>query len=129
MAEVGFTNNLEGSGIFRSVLSSHLFTGSYHSSDAHHFDKSVVSNLRHRGFGGTDDNILAIYRPIRDYTHTTIDSANYNMGAFEGEYLPALIGFMCTAWDTLQKKQCTDENDKEVCLRVIVEALKFVGAL
>lgn len=130
VAEVRSTENLEGSGIFRSVLSNHLFTGSSHyASDAHHFDKSIVSNLQHRGFVGTYDNILDIYRPIDEYTHTTMDSANYTMGAFETEYLPALIGFMCTAWDTLQKKQCTDESDKEVCLRVIVEALKFAGAI
>lgn len=129
VAEVGFTDNLDGSGIIRSVLSDHLFTGRHGRSDAHHFDRSVVSNLRHRGFGGTESDILAIYGPIWDYTHTTMDSANYNMGAFEGEYLPALIGFMCTAWHTLQQKQCTDRNDMEVCLRVIVDALKFVGAM
>jgi hypothetical protein len=131
VAEVGFTDNLEGSGIFRSVLTNHLFTGppTIGGSDAHHFDKSVVSNLRYRGFGDNESDILAIYRPIYDYTHTTIDSANYNMGAFEGDYLPTLIGFMCTEWQTLQQKQCTDRNDKEVCLRVIVEALKFAGAL
>ena len=132
VAEVGSTDNLEGSGIFRSVLSNHLFTGNRRfagGSDAHHFDKSVVSNLQLRGFGGSGSDILDIYRPIRDYTHTAIDSANYNMGAFEGEYLPALIGFMCTAWHILQQKQCTDRNDIEVCLRVIVDALKFVGAL
>jgi hypothetical protein len=128
VAEVGFTDNLKDSRIFRSPLSNHLFTGHHDRSDAHHFDQSVVSNLRYRGFGGTERDILAIYRQISDYTHTTIDAANYNMGAFEGEYLPTLIGFMCTVWDALQQKQCTERRDKEVCLRVIVDALKFVGA-
>ena len=134
VAEVGFTVNLKGSGIFRSVLSDHLFTddqrsiASWGGSGAHQLDRSIVTNLQFRGFGGIGSDILDIYRPIRDYTHTAIDSANYNMGAFEGEYLPALIGFMCTAWHILQQKQCTDRNDREVCLRVIVDALKFAGA-
>ena len=36
--------------------------------------------------------------------------------------------FTTIDWHTLQGKQCTYRTDMEVCLRVIVDALRFVGA-
>ena len=57
-----------------------------------------------------------------------MESANYTMGKFEHEYIPMLIGLMCDTWPTLQEKHCTDGRDLEVCLRVIVDALRFAGA-
>ena len=125
LAEVGHGGRY---GIFQSVLTRHLLTERLTTSNAHGFDQSVVENVQCRGYGGSAADLLAVYRPVSDYRQTTIDSANYNLGAFEHEYVPTLIGFMCNTWHTLQGKQCTDRSDMEVCLRVIVQAVKFVGA-
>jgi hypothetical protein len=43
------------------------------------------------------------------------------LGAFEHEYVRAL--------NTLGRKHCSDPGNREVCLRVIVDALKFAGAV
>ena len=116
---------MKGSGIFRSVLSNHLFSQRRYQSNRHHVDASIVANLRHRGFGGTEADILEIYRPIRDYIDSVVDSANFDMANFELEYLPTLIRLMCIEWHNLQLKQCTDRNDIAVCLRVIMDSLKL----
>jgi hypothetical protein len=127
VAEVGYTENLEGSGIFESIQTRHLFNARHGQSDAHKFDKSIHANLSIRGYGGLADDPLNIYKPLRDYVHTTIDSASYNMGAYEAEYLPALVLFMCDSWHALQERECADRNDIELCLQVIVKALEFVN--
>ncbi|HEY2819027.1 MAG TPA: hypothetical protein VGK44_18050 [Casimicrobiaceae bacterium] len=129
LAEVNYADAFEGSGVARSILTRHLFDGVHGRSDAHHFDQSVVENLRCRGYSGSSTDILEIYRPIRDHHQTTVDSANYTMGAFESEYFPTLVGFMCNSWHMLRQKDCTDRDDRELCLRIIVDALKSFGVL
>lgn len=90
-------------------------------------EEFIVANLVFRGYGGTADQLLDIYRPIFDYTHGAIDSASYTLGAYETEYIPELIRFMCNAWHALQQKGCALSEDLEICLSTIVRALKFVN--
>jgi len=85
----------------------------------------VQENVTFRGYPGDPAALEAIYRPIFDYVASAKDSAGYNMGAYEHEYVPELITFMCNAWHLLGQKQCAVATDRELCLKVITKALTF----
>ena len=78
-----------------------------------------------RGYPGDPAALDAVYKPIFDYVTSAKDSAGYNMGAYEHEYLPELVAFMCNAWYLLQQKQCAVATDRDLCLKVITKALTF----
>lgn len=127
MAEISSAATVGESSLVRSVLTSPLFTPSSRPGRGHQSDEAIVANLKFRGFGGSTEQLLQIYKPVREYCFSAIDSAGYTLGAYDEEYVPELVGFMCNAWRILHQKQCTDPVDRELCLRVIVTALKFVN--
>lgn len=89
----------------------------------------IVRNLVYRGFGGASEEAVAIFEPIFDYCHTAIDSASYTLGAYEAEYIPNLVRFMCNTWYEFQQKGCSCEEDVELCLYSVVNSLKFINGL
>jgi hypothetical protein len=85
----------------------------------------VRDNVTFRGYPGDPAALDAVYRPIFDYVTSAKDSAGYNLGAYEHEYLPELVAFMCNSWYLLQQKQCAVATDRDLCLKVITRALTF----
>lgn len=128
LAEIGFARNDGRSKLFESVQTRHLVrkTGL---TDGHHFDDSVVANLAFRGYEGPPEELLRIYGPIREYCSDMENAAQYNIaggsGNFDAEYLPIMANFLCRSWLALQKMECTLSGDREVCLRVIMDGLKY----
>jgi hypothetical protein len=127
LAEISSAQTVGPSSLIRSVLTNHLFTPSSPGGHGHQSDAAVVANLNFRGFGGSKDQLLQIYKPVGQYCFSAIDSAGYTLGAYDHEYVPELVGFMCDAWRILREKHCADPVDRELCLRVIVTALKFAN--
>jgi hypothetical protein len=88
-----------------------------------------VANLRFRGFGGSDEDLLAMHRAVCTCCSNMADSANYHIAGgsagFDFEYLPTVVDFLCTTWSLLRGEQAADPDDIQVCLRIIIEALKF----
>lgn len=127
IAEVGPFRNLRGSPLFDSVLARNADQTPFQRENGLSPREFITDNLVFRGYGGSAGDLLDIYEPIDEYCSNTIDSAGYTMGAYEGEYLPNLIRFMCTSWHALQEKGCAIREDAEVCLHVIVKALTFIS--
>jgi hypothetical protein len=117
---------LFGQAIFSSALSRRAQTTPDASTtkvtSSHDF---VRDNAVFRGYPGTVEELTALYAPIFDYVTSAKESASYNLGAYEGEYVPELIAFMCNSWYLLQQKKCAVREDIDVCLRIIVRALTF----
>ena len=91
-----------------------------------HTDR-LVRFLAARGYGGSRESLLQIDEYIERYSNDAIESASYNMGAYDDEYVPNLIAFMCTSWYRLRQMPCTESSDKAICLNAIVKALKFAN--
>jgi hypothetical protein len=129
IAEQSSHNKLQGRPLFESVQTHNAKNVDLPraASSLLPHDEFILTNLLYRGYGGTADELLDIFKPVFDYTHGAIDSASYTLGAYETEYVPHLIGFMCNAWYALQRKSCALEEDMEICLSTIVRALKFVS--
>lgn len=129
LAEVGFTYNSKRTRLFRSALTKQLVGKNGLRSDGHTFDEAVTANLSFRGYGGSTEELLRVYKPIRRYCHTMADSANYHIaglsGGFDGEYLPAMVNFLCKSWFLLQRMDCSSRADIEICLHVIMDGLKY----
>ena len=128
LAEVGFTFNDNRSRLFRSVQTRHLVKNAGQT-NGHTFDESVTTNVGFRGYEGPAEELLEIYRPIRDYCNDMADSAQYNIaglsGRFHTEYLLIMVNFLCRSWFLLQEMDCSSRADIEVCLRVIMDGLKY----
>ena len=89
--------------------------------------KELVAFLEARGYGGSPELLVQLNKVIDDYCNTAFDSASYTMGAYDIEYVPNLIGFMCTAWYRLEQLECAVDSDRGICLVAMVNALKFVN--
>jgi len=127
VAAAGSRYNDDQTRLFRSALTRQLIPAARRSS-GFHLREATVANLRFRGYAGTDDDLLAIYRPIDHYCSSMIESAHHHLGmsnAFDTEYLPTIIRFLGDTWTMLQDKQATQPDDVEICFRIIVDALKF----
>jgi len=127
IAEVGPLRNLRGSPLFDSILARNADQTPFVGKSGPPLRDFITANLVFRGYGGSAGDLLEIYEPIDEYCSSTIDSAGYTMGAYEGEYLPHLIRFMCNSWYALQQKGCAVRQDAELCLNVIVKALTFIS--
>ncbi|MCP2250775.1 hypothetical protein [Lentzea aerocolonigenes] len=129
IAEIHFTRTDSRTNLFRTVQTRHLVKERGRRSDTHHRDVNVVTNLRFRGFAGSDEDLLAIYQAVYTYCNNMADSAQYHIAGgsrgFDYEYLPTVVNFLCTTWLLLRGKQAADPDDIQVCLRIIIEALKF----
>jgi hypothetical protein len=90
-------------------------------------DSIINANLMFRGYGETTETLIEIFRPIFDYCAGAIDSAGYTLGAFDAEYVPHLIKFMCNSWYLLRQKRCAIPEDMAICLGLIVKTLKFAN--
>ncbi|MGC4080882.1 MAG: hypothetical protein QM736_01870 [Vicinamibacterales bacterium] len=129
VAEV--SDNLHGRPLFESALTQRSAGPLRPAPQAHgelrSYDTFIRENLSFRGYAGTPDDLKDIFEPINDYCGGMIDSAGYTLGAGEQEFVPHLVRFMCNAWYLLQRKQCSVPDDARLCLRVIVDALKFAN--
>jgi hypothetical protein len=129
LAEVGYTNNDNPSKLFQSVQTRHSFSKDTTQSNRHIFDDSVTANLAFRGYEGSTEELLRVYGPIREYCHDMADAAQYNIagmsGNFDAEYLPVMVNFLCKSWLILQRMGCSTRDDIEICLRVIIDGLKY----
>ncbi len=119
----------EKSKLFRSIQTQHLVKKKGVRQSSTH-PATVFTNLNYRGFEGKEEIFLSFFNPIKYYVDAMKSAAQYYLtsGAlreFDTEYLPSLVAFLCKTWFLLQNMSTSNPSDREVCLRVIMNALKF----
>lgn len=133
IAEVGFTHIDERSKLFRSVQTRRLVSETSRRTDAHHFDEAVTANLKFRGYKGPAGDLLQLFKPLYDYCHNLGESANFHLGvpssqSYYDEYLRIVVQFLCKSWFMLERMDCSSRADIEICLRALMDGLKFAPA-
>lgn len=123
-----FTKIHRESQLFKSVQTRHLHN-EWEGTSGHQFNDTLLANLSLRGYDGPSAPLLKIYNPINTYRNTMEDSYNYNVigatGGFDWEYLPSMVNILCNTWRLMQFKGSSLQSDKELCLRVIMDGIKF----
>ena len=131
LAQVQFTQNDPRTKLFRSVQTRHIIKttgGADTEVTNHHYPGPLIANLKFRGYDGDTDALVSLYRPLARYSGDIADSTNYHIAggspSFDSEYLAHLVNFLLQSWLLFRDKGCTQPRDKELCIRILMEALK-----
>jgi hypothetical protein len=132
LISTGYTRRDKKSKLVRSVQTKHLVR-ERSSTTGHTFDDVVLANLAFRGYDGDSDQLLELLGTIRNYCEHVVSAADYHLGGltdgFDFEYLPTMVNFLCRSWALLEVKDRSIQSDIELCLRVIMDGLKYSGTL